>query len=169
MRPIDIHDPCRLVHPFGCRTRSACRSGVNRKRTIPQFARQNFLRTAAVSRDRCNSKGVAGVPAQLLSVSSYLPKAKPANVANAFYWAKVKFGLKPTLRVVHVITMKAASSDPILYVIAEKQLYSGRYFENCAGSLVLRSWHRRYEKAKLLSDHAHGIRASRSHWSEGLN
>ena len=72
------------------------------------------------------------LPAQLPdfyhSLLTY-PKAKPANVENDFYWAKVKFGLKPTLRVVHVMTMKGAPSDPIAYAIAEKQLYSSHYFE----------------------------------------
>ena len=72
------------------------------------------------------------LPAYLPDFYHYLlayPRAKPANVENSFYWAKVKFGLKPTLRVVHVITMKGASSDPIASAIAEKQLYSSHYFE----------------------------------------
>src|SRR5271169_6420521 len=45
------------------------------------------------------------------------------------YWARVKFGLKPTLRIVHVVTMRGASSDEVAYAIAEKQLYSSHYFE----------------------------------------
>ena len=57
------------------------------------------------------------------------PNAKPANVENAFYWAKVKFGLKPTLRIVHVLTMHGGPSDQVAYAIAEKQLYSSHYFE----------------------------------------
>jgi hypothetical protein len=57
------------------------------------------------------------------------PKAKPANVENNFYWAKVKFGLKPTLRVVHVVTMRGDPADQVAYAIAEKQLYSSHYFE----------------------------------------
>ena len=57
------------------------------------------------------------------------PQGKPANVENSFYWARVKFGLKPTLRVVHVLTMSGNPGDPIAYAIAEKQLYSSHYFE----------------------------------------
>ena len=57
------------------------------------------------------------------------PQSKPANVENSFYWARVKFGLKPTLRVVHVLTMRGNPADPIAYAIAEKQLYSSHYFE----------------------------------------
>ena len=57
------------------------------------------------------------------------PDGKPANVENMFYWAKVKFGLKPTLRLVHVVTMRGNSSHEPAYTIAEKQLYSSHYFE----------------------------------------
>jgi len=57
------------------------------------------------------------------------PRAKPANYEDTFYWAKVKFGLKPTLRIVHMVTMRGAPADPIANAIAEKQLYSSHYFE----------------------------------------
>ncbi len=57
------------------------------------------------------------------------PEAKPANVENAFYWDKVKFGLKPTLRIVHVVTLHGTGAEQPAYVIAEKQLYSSHYFE----------------------------------------
>jgi hypothetical protein len=57
------------------------------------------------------------------------PKAKPANIEDTFYWARVKFGLKPTLRVVQFVTMRGKPADPVAYAIAEKQLYSSHYFE----------------------------------------
>jgi hypothetical protein len=57
------------------------------------------------------------------------PDAKPANVENAFYWAKVKFGLKPTLRIVHMGVMRGGPADPVACAIAEKQLYSSHYFQ----------------------------------------
>jgi hypothetical protein len=57
------------------------------------------------------------------------PKSKPANVEDSFYWAKVKFGLKPTMRVVQVVTLRGNPADPIACAIAEKQLYSSHYFE----------------------------------------
>jgi len=72
------------------------------------------------------------LPKYLPDFYNYLltyPAGKPANVENSFYWARVKFGLKPTLRVVHVITMHGdVGGDPV-DVIAEKQLYSSHYFE----------------------------------------
>jgi hypothetical protein len=57
------------------------------------------------------------------------PEGKPADVDNSFYWAKVKFGLKPTLRVVHVLTLHQQTPQGQLIAVAEKQLYSSHYFE----------------------------------------
>jgi hypothetical protein len=72
------------------------------------------------------------LPEQLPEFYNYLlayPKAKPANVEDTFYWARVKFGLKPTLRVVQMVTMRGKPADPVAYAVAEKQLYSSHYFE----------------------------------------
>jgi hypothetical protein len=44
------------------------------------------------------------------------------------YWAKVKFGLKPTLRIVHVVTMHGSMGSDPAYVTAQKQLYASHYF-----------------------------------------
>jgi hypothetical protein len=41
----------------------------------------------------------------------------------------VKFGLKPTLRIVQMLTMRADPSSQVVYAIVEKQLYSSHYFE----------------------------------------
>jgi hypothetical protein len=57
------------------------------------------------------------------------PHAKPANVEDRFYWARVKFGLKPTLRIVHLVAMRGDPGGRVAYAIAEKQLYSSHYFE----------------------------------------
>lgn len=57
------------------------------------------------------------------------PNAKSPNIEDIFYWAKVKFGLKPTLRVVQMVTLKGQSANEPAYAIAEKQLYSSHYFE----------------------------------------
>jgi hypothetical protein len=67
------------------------------------------------------------LPAHLPDFYAYLlsyPNAKPANVEDTFYWAKVKFGLKPTLRVVQILTMHGDPAGQVAYAIAEKQLYS---------------------------------------------
>jgi hypothetical protein len=57
------------------------------------------------------------------------PNSKPASVEDMFYWDKVKFGLKPTLRLVQVVTMQGKDPHEPAYTIAEKQLYSSHYFE----------------------------------------
>jgi hypothetical protein len=72
------------------------------------------------------------LPQRLPGFYHYLvsyPAAKPANVENMFYWSKVKFGLKPTLRVVQVVSARGKPGDDIAYATAEKQLYSSHYFE----------------------------------------
>jgi len=72
------------------------------------------------------------LPKALPDFYNYLldyPTAQPANVQNMFYWAKVKFGLKPTLRAVQVVTMQGNKAGEPAYTIAEKQLYSSHYFE----------------------------------------
>jgi hypothetical protein len=72
------------------------------------------------------------LPAYLPDFYQYLlayPNAKPANVEDTFYWARVKFGLKPTLRVVQMVTLRGNPAHQVAYAIAEKQLYSSHYFE----------------------------------------
>jgi hypothetical protein len=71
------------------------------------------------------------LPERLPDFYNYLlgyPQKRPANVEDLFYWAKVKFGLKPTLRMVHMVTMRASAGGNLAYVIAEKQLYASHYF-----------------------------------------
>jgi len=71
------------------------------------------------------------LPEHLPGFYDYLlsyPRNRPENVEDMFYWAKVKFGLKPTLRLVHVVTMRGSAGSDLAYVIAEKQLYASHYF-----------------------------------------
>jgi hypothetical protein len=72
------------------------------------------------------------LPAQLPEFSDYLlayPGARAANIDDRFYWAKVKFGLRPTLRIIHLVTMRGGPTDDVAYAVAEKQLYSSHYFD----------------------------------------
>jgi hypothetical protein len=57
------------------------------------------------------------------------PRGKPAKFEETFFWTKVKFGLKPTLRIEHMVTMRGRSADPVACAIAKKQLYSSHYFQ----------------------------------------
>lgn len=72
------------------------------------------------------------LPAYLPDFYNYLlayPNGRTPNIEDTFYWAKVKFGLKPTLRIVQMVTMRGGPEDEVAYAIAEKQLYSNHYFE----------------------------------------
>jgi hypothetical protein len=72
------------------------------------------------------------LPAQLPDFYSYLltyPDAREANIDDRFYWTKVKFGLKPTLRMIHQVTMRGDPADDVAYAVAEKQLDSSHYFD----------------------------------------
>ena len=74
----------------------------------------------------------SALPERLPDFYRYLlsyPRETPAKVEDWFYWEKVKFGLKPTLRVVHVITMSRNTVHGREYVVAEKQLYASHYFQ----------------------------------------
>lgn len=57
------------------------------------------------------------------------PDGKSENIEDSFYWAKVKFGLKPTLRVIQTAAVRGRSPSEPVYTVAEKQLYSSHYFE----------------------------------------
>jgi hypothetical protein len=75
---------------------------------------------------------------RLKSLPVYLPELSrllleyPVDLPNAqseFYWEKVDFGLKPTLRVVQQITYRGGSSAGQAYAVALKQLYANHYFQ----------------------------------------
>lgn len=68
------------------------------------------------------------VPAFYNYIVNY-PGSGAANLSSLFYWDNVKFGLKPTLRIVQVVIMKGTNPQEPAYAIAEKQLYSSHYFE----------------------------------------
>lgn len=69
-----------------------------------------------------------GLPHYFPEFHRYLleyPNAPLEGAEDYFYWEKVKFGLKPTIRVNHVTIYKASGT----YVTATKQLYSSHYFQ----------------------------------------
>ena len=73
------------------------------------------------------------LPVYLPELRGYLleyPNLKSGNIQSQFYWEKVKFGLKPTLRVVQTIVFRGgtAPGEPA-FAVAEKQLYASHYFQ----------------------------------------
>jgi hypothetical protein len=72
------------------------------------------------------------LPERLPEFYNYIlsyPASRPGNVEDVLYWERVKFGLKPTLRVVQKFVMKGKPNDPVVYALAQKQLYASHYFE----------------------------------------
>lgn len=72
------------------------------------------------------------LPVYLPDLDHYLldyPHVSLDNGETQFYWEKVNFGLKPTLRIVQTIVYHGKSSSEPAYAVAEKQLYASHYFE----------------------------------------
>ena len=75
------------------------------------------------------------LPAQAPELFAYLdryPRGRPEGTEEFFYWAMVDFGLKPTIRVNHVVIhpVAARAATGVAYVIAIKQLYASHYFHS---------------------------------------
>jgi hypothetical protein len=71
-------------------------------------------------------------PQYLPDLNRYLldyPNSKPDGTRDFFYWEKVNFGLKPTIRLNHGVVYRAPGPDRRVYVLAIKQLYATHYFQ----------------------------------------
>jgi len=71
-------------------------------------------------------------PQYLPELNRYLlecPKSRPDGTQDFFYWEKVNFGLKPTIRINHGVVYRAADLRYQVYVLAIKQLYATHYFQ----------------------------------------
>lgn len=72
------------------------------------------------------------LPEELPAFYSYLldyPKTSLPGSSNVFYWEKVKFGLKPTLRVNQQTVAHTTGKHGPVDVVAIKQLYASHYFQ----------------------------------------
>ena len=72
------------------------------------------------------------LPVYLPKLREYLlnyPKAETSDIESQFYWEKVNFGLKPTLRMVQAIVYRGNSPAEPACAVAVKQLYASHYFE----------------------------------------
>jgi hypothetical protein len=73
----------------------------------------------------------SALPDVLPELRRYLldyPNAALAGADSFFYWEKVSFGLKPTIRVNHAVIYRGRSQDRNFGVVAIKQLYATHYF-----------------------------------------
>jgi hypothetical protein len=96
-----------------------------------------------VYRDKNHPTEVADTFKSLLSRSQALPTYLPEfdrylldypnvnlpDVQTQFYWEKVNFGLKPTLRIVQAMIYRGSGPAEPAYTVAVKQLYSSHYFQ----------------------------------------
>ena len=72
------------------------------------------------------------LPVYLPALERYLldyPTANADRIESQFFWEKVNFGLKPTLRMVQAIVYHDTSSGQERSALAIKQLYASHYFE----------------------------------------
>jgi len=72
------------------------------------------------------------LPVYLPELQGYLldyPNQKSENFESEFYWEKVNFGLKPTLRLVQAVVYRGETSAGRVLAVAEKQLYASHYFQ----------------------------------------
>ena len=73
------------------------------------------------------------LPVYIPELREYLlnyPKADSSGIQSEFYWEKVNFGLKPTIRMVQAIVYQGKSPQQPEYAVAVKQLYASHYFES---------------------------------------
>ncbi|HET6929733.1 MAG TPA: hypothetical protein VFI45_05385, partial [Candidatus Acidoferrum sp.] len=98
--------------------------GTYRDKNHPAVVAETFA--SLLSRSRA-------LPEYLPELHEYLlnyPKADSSNIQSEFYWEKVNFGLKPTLRMVQAIVYQGKSPERPAYAVAVKQLYASHYFES---------------------------------------
>ena len=98
--------------------------GTYRDKNHPAVVADTFA--ALLSRSRA-------LPVYLPELREYLlnyPKAESSGIQSEFYWEKVNFGLKPTLRMVQAIVYQGRSPGRPAYAVAVKQLYASHYFES---------------------------------------
>jgi hypothetical protein len=81
----------------------------------------------------------SALPDVLPELRRYLleyPNAELAGADSFFYWEKVSFGLKPTIRVNHAVIYRGTAQGRAFGVVAIKQLYATHYFHTALDTSV---------------------------------
>jgi len=71
---------------------------------------------------------VLGVMPELREYLLKYPNADLPGSDSFFYWEKVSFGMKPTIRVNHAVIYRARAREHDIDAVVIKQLYSSHYF-----------------------------------------
>lgn len=98
-------------------------------------------------------------PQYLPELNRYLlefPHFKPAGTEDFFYWEKVNFGMKPTIRINHGLVYQSLDAGQRTYVLAIKQLYATHYFQT-AIDLSFCVQGSSASDGGVLSDHSEGL------------
>ena len=107
-----------LEYVNGYRQGGNARLGVHRDREHPTFVANEF---------RSMIDRLPRLTAALPDLTRYLldyPVATLANSTDFLYWQETKFGLRPTIRISHLVIQER----PDQTVIASKMLYASHYF-----------------------------------------
>jgi hypothetical protein len=102
----------------GYREGGNARLAVYRDKERPTFVENEFRSMI----DRL-PRLATGLPALKRFLLEY-PQAKLSNSTDFLYWQEVQFGLKPTIRISHLVIQELPQGT----VIASKMLYSSHYF-----------------------------------------
>ncbi len=97
--------------------------GIYRDKKHPTAVAETFV--SLLSRSKA-------LPVYLPELDRYLldyPAVPSGQIQSQFYWEKINFGLKPTLRIVQAILFQGVSPKEPAYAVAVKQLYASHYFE----------------------------------------
>jgi hypothetical protein len=95
--------------------------GAYRDKKRPTYIQQEFKGLLA------NSPYVLEYQPALHQYLGQFPNAKLPGADEYLYWSTVKFGLKPVVRISHVV-IYPVEGKPTKYVIASKMLYASHYF-----------------------------------------
>ena len=107
-----------LQYVTGYRAGGNARLGVHRDKDRPTFVANEF---------RSMIERLPRLGAELPDLTRYLleyPKAPLANSTDFLYWQETQFGLKPTVRISHLVIQ----DHPEGTVVASKMLYASHYF-----------------------------------------
>lgn len=105
------------------------------------------------------------MPEMMAYLDDY-PRGRPTGASEFYYWSVVDFGLKPTIRVNHVVIQPLPDpASDVSHVIAIKQLYASHYFHTTLELRILANDSRRTDR---LGFHLLSITRSRNDGTTGL-
>jgi hypothetical protein len=135
-RPDTVEQVNALAHPMVLRLVGAYRMGGNQ--ALGEYRdKQHPSRVADQFKTMIDR--ASALPDVLPGLRRYLleyPHAELSNADSFFYWEKVSFGLKPTIRVNHAVIYNGQTQGRDFGAVAIKQLYASHYFHTALDMTV---------------------------------